>query len=847
MDQQRDDGLPQPLPQTQLNKENQLNQLNQHHEIAQRVAIIGTGLAGLSTAYLLHNDGHKRYAVTLFEQVRALSHPSQNTSAASLSFDSASVAVRNTKAGITERVDLPMRAAAGGYYENLLRLYRHLRIPLHPIRFLFVFARATADGPTKLAKRANETDAEHAAAAPGAYFVHASNLHQMPPPWPGTRGVVPHLVEILYLIVCHFWFSVACFAIQPLAATASCDGGESFADYLHRIWLPRRYVSHYLVPLISSVSTCSHAELLAFPASDVVNYKKMSHGHQHYTVCGGVSQVQSRLAEGLHDIRLSTRVVEVVPGANRGVTVRWQATDGSSQITEQTFDRVVLAVSPDVAGSIFKPLRSILNKIPTLRVESSVLRPERESANFKVDDSAGHEPMTCAHHLGDTSPSQVITLRTRFSETNGSQTEALHIMPSGVVVSTCPLDGTADMKQSLKTARFTRTLRSTESRAAVEKIMGRSKRTVKKVDGDATAWVNGEDNVWLTGAWCWDGMGQDFAVGFVAGIAFILALAAIASVTVLQMTDRYGLGHWKLNIDTPLKSMWMNVGYWKNSQGQPVQNFEEACLGLLKEVVKASGILDRETAKETPRGSLAILDLGFGCGDQTWELARLAQQGGWLEFQYVGLTLNEAQVQASQRKIYREVAAADGCDFKTDSFKLFRANAAKPETWSPHVTEAVESLADEKFTETWLLALDCLYHFSPSRKPIFKYAANNIDAQVMVFDLLLNEKASVRDTLIVRAIGIMMGCPVRTFLTENEYKDQLVDCGYELRSIKIREVTEDVFSGLVKYLDRQDRALGEYGISLGGFKLAQRLFDWFARSHVVKAVIVVAHTKGKSS
>lgn len=491
MDHQRDDGLPKPLPQPQPNRE---NQQSQHHEILQRVAIIGTGLAGLSTAYLLHNDGHKRYAVTLFEQ------------ADSLSFDSASVAVKNTKAGITERVDLPMRAAAGGYYENLLRLYHHLRIPLHPIRFLFVFARATADGPTKLTKRADETDAEHAAAAPGAYFVHASNLHQMPPPWPGTRGVVPHLVEILYLIVCHFWFSVACFAIQPLAATASCDGGESFADYLQRIWLPRRYVSHYLVPLISSVSTCSHDELLAFPASDVVNYKKMSHGHQHYTVCGGVSQVQSRLAEGLDDIRLSTRVVEVVPGANQGVTVRWQSTDGSPQITEQTFDRVVLAVSPDVAGSIFKPLRSILNKIPTLRVESSVLRPEREQASFKVDNSAGHEPMTCAHHLGDTSPSQVITLRTRFSETNGSQTEALHIMPSGVVVSTCPLDGTADMKQSLKTARFTRTLRSTESRAAVEKIMGRSKGTVKKVDGDAAAWVNGEDNVWLTGAWCWDGM-----------------------------------------------------------------------------------------------------------------------------------------------------------------------------------------------------------------------------------------------------------------------------------------------------------------------------------------------------
>jgi NADPH-dependent glutamate synthase beta subunit-like oxidoreductase len=35
-----------------------------------RVAIIGTGLAGLSTAYLLHHDKEERYEVTLFEQVR---------------------------------------------------------------------------------------------------------------------------------------------------------------------------------------------------------------------------------------------------------------------------------------------------------------------------------------------------------------------------------------------------------------------------------------------------------------------------------------------------------------------------------------------------------------------------------------------------------------------------------------------------------------------------------------------------------------------------------------------------------------------------------------------------------
>ncbi len=38
----------------------------------ERVAIIGTGLAGLTTAYLLQNDSKRRYEVTLFEQVRAV-------------------------------------------------------------------------------------------------------------------------------------------------------------------------------------------------------------------------------------------------------------------------------------------------------------------------------------------------------------------------------------------------------------------------------------------------------------------------------------------------------------------------------------------------------------------------------------------------------------------------------------------------------------------------------------------------------------------------------------------------------------------------------------------------------
>lgn len=114
-----------------------------------RVAIIGTGLAGLTTAYLLHQDKQKRYEVTLFEQVLTLSltHKIWEMLLTSNlrppnSLDAASVTLKNEATGALERIDIPPRSFCRGYYANLCRMYDHLGVPFQRIQLIWVFAKS---------------------------------------------------------------------------------------------------------------------------------------------------------------------------------------------------------------------------------------------------------------------------------------------------------------------------------------------------------------------------------------------------------------------------------------------------------------------------------------------------------------------------------------------------------------------------------------------------------------------------------------------------------------------------------------------------------------------------------
>jgi hypothetical protein len=361
-----------------------------------------------------------------------------------------------------------MRAFAGGYYNNLKALYDYLRISYHSQPFLFEFAVSQ--------------DAKSEAIAPGrrdrSYFTHASNLHQLAPRSSGV-GIVVYLMQCLYLAFSYTWFTFCCVFIGPRQS-------ETLQQYLDRTYCPRYFTTYYLLPLLSSVSTCPHDSLLAFPASDVIGYKRRTHGAPHYTVSDGVGGVQERLVKGI-DVTLNATVTAVEP-FEKGVWISWCGASDTETTTEY-FDKVILAVAPDVVGRIFRPLQHHMQRIPTAVVESVV-----------------HTDWAVLHgsdlNKNDRKGAQLIHLNT--STTDTPVTESHHLQPCGVVVTTCPFTP-LEQQHVTQRSKFTRVLRSPESQRIVNAIFDVGS-NFSADDKSVPRWRNGEDNVWLVGGWCWDGM-----------------------------------------------------------------------------------------------------------------------------------------------------------------------------------------------------------------------------------------------------------------------------------------------------------------------------------------------------
>ncbi|KAJ8294869.1 hypothetical protein OF846_001943 [Rhodotorula toruloides] len=148
-----------------------------------RVAVVGSGLAGLSTAYLLSKVQATRHDGTLLSIEVHLLEKNED-----LGMDTASLSVKTEEGSY--RVDVPMRSINGGSHSRVRQLYQHLGVPLVESDFSYSFsrlARQPAASPPSSALPSVDTSDEDSSVPPTPPPEYAQSTQSRAPTPPRRR------------------------------------------------------------------------------------------------------------------------------------------------------------------------------------------------------------------------------------------------------------------------------------------------------------------------------------------------------------------------------------------------------------------------------------------------------------------------------------------------------------------------------------------------------------------------------------------------------------------------------------------------------------------------------------
>lgn len=334
-----------------------------------RVAIIGSGLSGLTAAYqlaksqsLVRNGGVE---VHLFERsskigldsdsIDVVTEPRGKTSDAN-SASSSSVDGKKT------RIDVPMRSVNAGYYPNVIRLYRELSVPLKDMNFTYSFA--TSAGSEGLKEEWEGLGSKRsfvAVTAPSPWFLYEGSsgikgfalpsslrrrqLHRhhggaksacseanpgsMPTRRPAFLAdtaerlelmrihltlVATFVVGYLYLLgvsLYHHYLGHTRDPHHPIATQTLqsyfLGAEDENKRRLQASYLMRDFMSLLVVPLFSAMMTVQASSVLHVPVAEIMDYVALTFARSHFIVATGVLEVERRISEPLDPRNIHVR------------------------------------------------------------------------------------------------------------------------------------------------------------------------------------------------------------------------------------------------------------------------------------------------------------------------------------------------------------------------------------------------------------------------------------------------------------------------------------------------------------------------------------------------------------
>lgn len=247
-----------------------------------------------------------------------------------------------------------------------------------------------------------------------------------------------------------------------------------------------------------------------------------------------------------------------------------------------------------------------------------------------------------------------------------------------------------------------------------------------------------------------------------------------------------------------------------------------------------------------------LLDLGFGCGEQTIYLMMNPARPSPVFDEYIGITLDKVQHRFAQKRLQQKILyeSQQEISARPSKISLFCADAAQPSSWPDEVKNTLYdtfSINDSNNNmERYVMGLDTLYHFHPSRREIFKYSHSILRANLLAFDLFLapSDPSSLKqifNTLFLRLLTPALGAPFGNFVSPETYTTMLEEAGYKTENVVIEDITDHVFVGLAGFLEK--RCLDMAIMGLGGYikwQIAGWLFRWLSSGGVLRAGVVIA-------
>jgi predicted NAD/FAD-binding protein len=332
-----------------------------------RIAIVGSGIAGLGSALLLHRQGH---AITLFE---AAAHLGGHTHTVDVTLD-----------GVTAPVDTGFLVYNDRTYPHLVALFDELGI-------------ANAASEMSFSVRADAHRIEWAGTSLSALFAQPRNAMR-PDFWRMLADIARFNRDTKAMLGDD--------AVWDVALGEYLDHGRYSPPF--RDW--------YLLPMAAAIWSSPKKDILDFPLPTFVRF---CHNHgllqiadrpQWRTVVGGGRVYVAKIAARLPDIRQRTPV-EQVRRHGRGV-------DLVAAGRHERFDEVVLACHSDQAlrllrdpssheSSVLGGVRYQPNRV-VLHTDASLLPRARRAWSawnyLAPDDAHGHRPVAVSYLINKLQP-----------------------------------------------------------------------------------------------------------------------------------------------------------------------------------------------------------------------------------------------------------------------------------------------------------------------------------------------------------------------------------------------------------------------------------------------------------